>query len=87
MESVCDMTQDFTDSAFTAHHHREQIIDLVEECRFQLADLLKAAGVGPQDQFAGGDTVDSIGQRIAKTVNDLRKQLQLVAMDQVGLRS
>lgn len=41
LEAVCEMTQDFTDSAYTPHHHREQLLDFLEETRFELGNLLK----------------------------------------------
>lgn len=40
LDSLCEMTQDFTDSAYTPHHHREQILDFLEECRFEMANLI-----------------------------------------------
>ncbi|WKX91722.1 hypothetical protein Q1695_010056 [Nippostrongylus brasiliensis] len=40
LDALCEMTQDFTDSAYTPHHHREQILDFLEECR-RLKDLSK----------------------------------------------
>lgn len=43
MDSLCEMTQDFTDSAFTPHQKREQILDYLDECRYELNtfELLK----------------------------------------------
>ena len=41
MAAVADMTQDFTDSAYTPHHHREQILDFLEECRFEVSNLMR----------------------------------------------
>lgn len=41
LEAVNEMTQDFTDSAYTPHHHREQLLDFLEESRFELGNLLK----------------------------------------------
>lgn len=38
--TLCEMTQDFTDSAFTPHHQREQILDFLEECRFEMSNLV-----------------------------------------------
>ncbi|VDK43732.1 unnamed protein product [Anisakis simplex] len=58
LDSLCEMTQDFTDSAYTPHHHREQILDFLEECRFEMTNLIQP--------------------------EDLRKQLQVVAMEQMS---
>lgn len=41
LDSLCEMTQDFTDSAFTPHHQREQILDFLEECRFEMSNLIQ----------------------------------------------
>lgn len=41
LDAVCEMTQDFTDSAYTPHHHREQILDFLEEARFELGNLIR----------------------------------------------
>lgn len=41
LDTVSEMTLDFTDSAYTAHHHREQILDFLEEAKFELTNLLK----------------------------------------------
>ncbi len=41
LEAVCEMTQDFTDSAYTPHHHREQILDFLEESRFEMGNVLR----------------------------------------------
>lgn len=43
LDTLCEMTQDFTDSAYTPHHHREQVLDFLEECRFEMTNLI------PQD--------------------------------------
>lgn len=40
LDSLCEMTQDFTDSAYTPHHQREQILDFLEECRFEMSNLV-----------------------------------------------
>ncbi|PIO56189.1 hypothetical protein TELCIR_22416, partial [Teladorsagia circumcincta] len=41
LDALCEMTQDFTDSAYTPHHHREQILDFLEECRFEMTNLIQ----------------------------------------------
>jgi hypothetical protein len=48
MDSVGEMTQDFTDSAYTPHHHREQILDFLEECRFEVGNLMRPEMVGAE---------------------------------------
>lgn len=42
LEAALESTQDFTDSAYTSHEHREQILLLAETLRSQLSALLQA---------------------------------------------
>lgn len=81
LDSLCEMTQDFTDSAYTPHHQREQILDFLEECRFEMANLIT-----PEDRDDGLriDSIEVTVDRLSRRLKDLRKQLQLVAMDQVS---
>ncbi|KRZ63212.1 Alpha-catulin [Trichinella nativa] len=80
LNALCEMTQDFTDSAYTHHHHREQIIDFLGEIRTQLSNILQPE-MGENGPIRPDD-VDSLVVRISKVCKDLRKQLQLVALDQ-----
>lgn len=41
LESMVETTQDFTDSAYTSHEHREQILLLCERARQDLHLLLR----------------------------------------------
>jgi hypothetical protein len=43
LETVIERTQDFTDSAYTSHEHRESILLLCERARLELNQLLRAA--------------------------------------------
>lgn len=43
VDMVIDRTQDFTDSAYTTHEHRENIILLCERIRIQLEQLVRIA--------------------------------------------
>lgn len=40
-ESIFEQTQDFTDSAYTTHEHRENILVLCTQVKFQLNQLLE----------------------------------------------
>lgn len=40
LDSLCELTQDFTDSSSTPAHQREQILDSLEECRFEMTNLV-----------------------------------------------
>uniref|UniRef100_A0A1I8ARQ4 Alpha-catulin n=2 Tax=Steinernema glaseri TaxID=37863 RepID=A0A1I8ARQ4_9BILA len=82
LDSLCEMTQDFTDSAYTPHHHREQILDFLEECRFEMSNLIQPE----QDQCESlrGEGIEVTVERLNRRLKDLRKQLQIVAMDQIS---
>ncbi|TKR96652.1 hypothetical protein L596_010643 [Steinernema carpocapsae] len=82
LDSLCEMTQDFTDSAYTPHHHREQILDFLEECRFEMSNLIQPE----QDQCESlrSEGVEVTVERLNRRLKDLRKQLQIVAMDQIS---
>ena len=41
LDTVIETTQDFTDSAYTSHQHRERILYLCERLRQELTILLK----------------------------------------------
>ena len=41
LELFVETTQDFTDSAYTTHQHRERIIHLCDKLRFELSHLIK----------------------------------------------
>ncbi|CAD5206296.1 unnamed protein product [Bursaphelenchus okinawaensis] len=78
--TLCEMTQDFTDSAFTPHHQREQILDFLEECRFEMGNLVSEN----QDQFSQ-ENMEVTVERLNRRLKDLQKQLQVAAMDQIGV--
>ena len=41
LESLIETTQDFTDSAYTTHDHRQQILMTCEQLRHQLSAVLR----------------------------------------------
>ncbi|KJH45285.1 hypothetical protein DICVIV_08661 [Dictyocaulus viviparus] len=82
LDALCEMTQDFTDSAYTPHHHREQILDFLEECRFEMTNLIL-----PEDESCDqlrSDSIDVTVERLNRRLKDLGKQLQIVAMEHIS---
>ncbi|EYB90735.1 hypothetical protein Y032_0215g2366 [Ancylostoma ceylanicum] len=82
LDALCEMTQDFTDSAYTPHHHREQILDFLEECRFEMTNLIQ-----PDDESTDqlrSDGIEVTVERLNRRLKDLGKQLQIVAMEHVS---
>jgi len=43
MDTISEWSQDFTDSAYTSHEHRENILLLADRIRLQLNQLLRVA--------------------------------------------
>jgi len=41
LESLIEATQDFTDSAYTTHDHRQQILMICEQLRHQLGVVMR----------------------------------------------
>ncbi|RCN50540.1 hypothetical protein ANCCAN_03394 [Ancylostoma caninum] len=79
---ICAHLQDFTDSAYTPHHHREQILDFLEECRFEMTNLIQ-----PDDESTDqlrSDGIEVTVERLNRRLKDLGKQLQIVAMEHVS---
>ncbi|KAL3998561.1 Vinculin family protein [Acanthocheilonema viteae] len=81
LDSLCEITQDFTDSAYTPHHHREQILDFLEECRFELTNLIQP---DVADEPLRNESIEVSVERFTRRLKNLRKQLQIVAMEQIS---
>lgn len=91
--ALCEMSADFTESPFTPHQQREQILDLLEECRFEMGNLvnpqqqtndLVAGELAPNaDERLKRETIEVTVERLNRRLKDLRKQLQVVALEQV----
>ncbi|VDP35537.1 unnamed protein product [Heligmosomoides polygyrus] len=92
LDALCEMTQDFTDSAYTPHHHREQILDFLEECRFEMTNLIQPEVSAYSDAFLLDDSSDQLRvdgidvtvERLNRRLKDLGKQLQIVAMEHIS---
>ena len=41
LDSITERTQDFTDSAYTSHEHRQNIIMLCDQAKIELVHLLR----------------------------------------------
>uniref|UniRef100_A0A0K0FXY0 Alpha-catulin (inferred by orthology to a human protein) n=1 Tax=Strongyloides venezuelensis TaxID=75913 RepID=A0A0K0FXY0_STRVS len=83
LDQLCEMTQDFTDSPITPHHQREQILDYLEECRFEMSNLMAPAPIEDKDGLCNDNTEVSV-ERLNRRLGDLKKQLQAVALEQVA---
>uniref|UniRef100_A0A0K0DTB4 Alpha-catulin n=1 Tax=Strongyloides stercoralis TaxID=6248 RepID=A0A0K0DTB4_STRER len=83
LDQLCEMTQDFTDSPITPHHQREQILDYLEECRFEMSNLIVPTSIDDNEGFCN-DNVEVSVERLNRRLGDLKKQLQTVALEQVA---
>ena len=84
--ALCEMSADFTESAWTPHQQREQILDLLEECRFEMGNLVNPPpGELGNDERLRSESIEVTVERLNRRLKDLRKQLQLVALEQVRL--
>ncbi|XP_038072422.1 alpha-catulin-like isoform X2 [Patiria miniata] len=85
LDTVIDTTQDFTDSAYTSHEHRERILTLRDRARTDLRTLASVGAVlekRPNKQHE--QDLETCIQQMSKTLLDLKKQLQNTALDQAS---
>ncbi|CAB3410886.1 unnamed protein product [Caenorhabditis bovis] len=80
LDALCQLTQDFTDSAYTPHHQREQVLDFLEECRFEMTNLIQP---DENEQLAASGLEVTV-ERLNRRLKDLSKQLQIIAMEQIS---
>ncbi|GMR53086.1 hypothetical protein PMAYCL1PPCAC_23281 [Pristionchus mayeri] len=86
IDALCELTQDFTDSAYTTHHHREQVLDFLEECRFEMTNLIQPEVSSRDDTMdvMRNEGLEVTVERLNRRLRDLSKQLQIVAMEQLS---
>ena len=48
LDSITERTQDFTDSAYTSHEHRQNIIMLCDRAKMELVHLLRCVSNNDQ---------------------------------------
>lgn len=88
--ALCEMSADFTESAWTPLQQREQILDLLEECRFEMGNLVnpppvnQQLGTGGNDERLRSESIDVTVERLNRRLKDLRKQFQVVALEQIA---
>lgn len=85
LDTMVDRTQDFTDSAYTPHHRRENILTLCHRIRNHLQDLIQVAS-NPEhgDSYSPSSELEqSISQCLSAT-RDLRIELIDTAGEQTA---
>uniref|UniRef100_A0A914HFZ8 Alpha-catulin n=1 Tax=Globodera rostochiensis TaxID=31243 RepID=A0A914HFZ8_GLORO len=89
LNALCEMSADFTESAWTPIQQREQILDLLEECRFEMGNLVNPPPQnniipgGDESRLQNGNNEITV-ERLNRRLKDLRKQLQVVGLEQIA---
>lgn len=83
LDKVCERTQDFTDSAYTTHDHRENILLLCDRAKLELNQLLRMA-VNMEQYPNSAFDIDSCVDSVLSAAQDLTHQLILTAQDQAS---
>ncbi|XP_011065160.1 PREDICTED: alpha-catulin isoform X4 [Acromyrmex echinatior] len=86
LETVVERTQDFTDSAYTSHEHRENILLLCDRAKLELNTLLR---IGNSMNYEGGggspsSEMEQAVMGVLRATRDLRQQLSATTMEQAG---
>lgn len=83
LDKIVEKTQDFTDSAYTTHEHRENILLLCDRTRLELNQCLRMAvnmEQFPNSSFDINSAVDSV----LSATQDLSNQLCMAVADQMS---
>ncbi|GFG30469.1 hypothetical protein Cfor_09311 [Coptotermes formosanus] len=86
LDTIVERTQDFTDSAYTSHEHRENILLLCDRAKLELNQLLRV-GKLLQEQTEGSSPTHEMEQAVVtllQAIRDLRHQLQATTMAQAA---
>ncbi|XP_039440923.1 alpha-catulin isoform X4 [Culex pipiens pallens] len=81
LDKVCEKTQDFTDSAYTSHDHRENILLLCDRAKLELNQLMRIAVSMEQYPNASYDVEGAI-EAVLTAAHDLTTQLTMSAQEQ-----
>lgn len=82
LDKVVEKTQDFTDSAYTTHEHRENILLLCDRAKLELNQLLRIA-VNTEPFATNTTDIDGAIESVQSAGQDLSQQLVLAVSDQV----
>ncbi|XP_063225044.1 alpha-catulin isoform X2 [Bacillus rossius redtenbacheri] len=85
LDTIVERTQDFTDSAYTSHEHRENILLLCDRAKLELNQLLRV-GVSLEQSEGSSPTSEMEGAVLGllQATRDLRQQLQQTTLEQAG---
>lgn len=81
LDKVCERTQDFTDSAYTSHEYRENILLLCDRAKLELNHMLRMAVNMEQYPNAPCD-INAAVESVLNAAHDLSQQLMLTSHHQ-----
>uniref|UniRef100_T1IXC7 Alpha-catulin n=1 Tax=Strigamia maritima TaxID=126957 RepID=T1IXC7_STRMM len=83
LDAIIERTQDFTDSAYTSHEHRESMLLLCDRCKLELNQLLRiGVSMDHNDSISPSDELETAIIKTLKASKELKQQLQDTALDQ-----
>nr|CAD7452271.1 unnamed protein product [Timema tahoe] len=85
LDTIVERTQDFTDSAYTSHEHRENILLLCDRAKLELNQLLRV-GVS-LEQCEGSSPTSEMENAVLGLLHatrDLKQQLQQTTIEQAN---
>ncbi|KAK9497281.1 hypothetical protein O3M35_004629 [Rhynocoris fuscipes] len=83
LDNVVDTTQDFTDSAYTSHDRRQNIIALTDQVKVQLNQLLQVSqALEESESYSVSDELEVTVQNCLSASRELEKELIETAREQ-----
>ncbi|XP_063990318.1 alpha-catulin isoform X2 [Diachasmimorpha longicaudata] len=87
LDTVVERTQDFTDSAYTTHEHRENILLLCDRSKLELNTFLRVGNSMQNFDNTAASPNSELEQAVLgvlRATRDLRQQLVTTTMEQAG---
>ncbi|GAB6029511.1 myosin 3, variant 2 [Chamberlinius hualienensis] len=85
LDTIVERTQDFTDSAYTSHEHRENILLLCDRTKLELNQLLRIGiSMDQQEIVSPNEELEAAIVRTLRAIKDVKQQLQDTALDQAS---
>ncbi|XP_045118374.1 alpha-catulin-like isoform X3 [Portunus trituberculatus] len=83
VDTICERMQDFTDSAYTSHEHRENILLLLDRIRLQVNQLLRVGmNLEQKEPPSPGDELETAINAVLTATREMKHQLQTTALVQ-----
>lgn len=83
LDKVVEKTQDFTDSAYTTHEHRENILLLCDRVKLELNQCLRMA-INMEQFPSSSFDIDTAVDSVLAATQDLSNQLFMAVVDQTS---